>query len=194
MEDVAFTTFDTWGVGRKGVDDGVLLLIAPDEHDVRIETGKGVGDRLTDLEASRILRESVGPLLKQERFREAILAGLARIEAALDAPPRATVPVAPAPAAAETSFWWSLVVGMFSLSLVIALFLLRRGDRRAGRRAFGYDPSSAYGASQSAIDASSHASFHHVDVGGGGGFTGGGGGGDFGGGASGGGGGASHHY
>src|SRR5262245_41671771 len=55
VDDVAYRTFNTWGVGRKGFDDGVLLVIAPNERKVRIETGKGIGDRLTDLAASRII-------------------------------------------------------------------------------------------------------------------------------------------
>jgi uncharacterized protein len=83
VDDVAYTTANAWGVGKKGTDDGVLLVIAPNDRKMRIETGKGVGDRLTDLESSHILRDDVGPLLKANRFREAVLAGVRRIEAAL---------------------------------------------------------------------------------------------------------------
>jgi uncharacterized protein len=43
IEDVAFTTFNTWKVGAAKEDDGVLLVIAPKERKTRIETGKGVG-------------------------------------------------------------------------------------------------------------------------------------------------------
>lgn len=89
IEDVAYGAFNTWGIGKKGADNGVLLVIAPNERRTRIETGKGIGDKLTDLESSRILRERTGPLLKQERFRDAVDATLEAIEAALDgrAPP-----------------------------------------------------------------------------------------------------------
>lgn len=84
IEDVAYDTFNAWGIGKKGLDNGVLLVLAPTERKTRIETGKGIGDRLTDIDCGIILRERVGPLLKEDRFREAIDAALDAIEAALD--------------------------------------------------------------------------------------------------------------
>ena len=85
IEDVAYGTFNTWHIGKKDLDNGVLLVIAPNERKTRIETGKGVGDRLTDIECAMILRERVGPLLREDRFREAI-------EAALDGAPTPGLP------------------------------------------------------------------------------------------------------
>ena len=61
IEDVAYDTFNTWGVGEKGKDDGVLLVVAPHDRKIRIETGKGVGGALPDLAVSRINREIIGP-------------------------------------------------------------------------------------------------------------------------------------
>lgn len=86
IEDLAYEAFNTWGIGQKGKDNGVLIVIAPTERKVRIETGKGVGDRLTDLESSHILRQQVTPRLKEGKIRAAIEAGEAAIEAALDEP------------------------------------------------------------------------------------------------------------
>lgn len=94
IEDVAYDAFNQWGVGKKGKDNGVLLVIAPAEHRMRIETGKGVGDRLTDIESSHILRDRVGPLLKQERYSDAASAGTQAIEAALDGRPAPPLPSA----------------------------------------------------------------------------------------------------
>lgn len=84
IEDVAYETFNTWGIGKKGLDNGVLLVIAPNERKIRIETGKGVGDRLTDIHCAMILDERVGPLLRIERYRDAIEAAIEAIEALLD--------------------------------------------------------------------------------------------------------------
>ncbi|MBX3228611.1 MAG: TPM domain-containing protein [Labilithrix sp.] len=99
IEDVAYRTFNTWGIGKKGKDNGVLLAIAPNERKTRIETGKGVGHLLTDVECGRILRERLGPYLKQDRFREGIEATLDAIEAVLDEralpPPPASLHAAP---------------------------------------------------------------------------------------------------
>lgn len=92
IEDVAYGTFNTWHIGKKDLDNGVLLVIAPNERKTRIETGKGVGDRLTDIECAMILRERVGPLLREDRFREAIEAALEAIEAALDGAPTPGLP------------------------------------------------------------------------------------------------------
>ena len=92
IEDVAYATFNAWGVGQKGKDNGVLLVIAPSERKTRIETGKCVGHLLTDIECARILRERVGPLLRQDRFKDAIVAALDAIEAALDERPPPAVP------------------------------------------------------------------------------------------------------
>src|SRR5262245_34495816 len=51
IDDVAYDTFNRWGIGQKETDNGVLLLIAPNERRVRIETGRGVGGALTDLQS-----------------------------------------------------------------------------------------------------------------------------------------------
>jgi uncharacterized membrane protein YgcG len=101
VEDVGYATFNAWKVGSKE-DNGVLLLIAPNERKVRIETGKGAGGALTDVESNRILREHVSANLKKEHFFEAIDEGTTEIERALerDAKPltdgAASCPVTPA--------------------------------------------------------------------------------------------------
>ena len=94
IEDVAYTTFNRWGIGKKGLDNGVLLVIAPAERRTRIETGKGVGDRLTDIDCAIILRERVGPPLKEDRFYEAIDAAIDAIAALLDGGPAPPLPAA----------------------------------------------------------------------------------------------------
>lgn len=83
IEDVAYTTFNTWKLGKKGRDNGVLLVIATADRKIRIETGKGVGGALTDLESGRIIREKIAPSLKQDRYAEGIEAGCDAIAAAL---------------------------------------------------------------------------------------------------------------
>lgn len=60
----------TWGIGRKGVNDGVLLIVAPNERKVRIEVGTGVENRLTDRWCGRIIRQVIVP-----RFEAGDMAG-----------------------------------------------------------------------------------------------------------------------
>jgi uncharacterized protein len=213
VDDVAYTTFNKWGVGKKGPDNGVLLVIAPNERKMRIETGKGVGDRLTDLESSHILRERVGPLLKQERFRDAILAGLVGIEDALDgaggvaastSTPKAPVKTPVKPVRKTTLgdislFSWCFLGGVFFIVVLFIRALIWGDRRRSSRSSYSsgsYSSGDSYspGSSSSSSDSSwSGGSSGGSDWGGGGSsggsdFGGGGGGSDFGGGSSGGGG------
>jgi len=75
IEDVGYQAGNAWGVGSGKGDDGVLLINAVAERKLRIETGKGVGGALTDVESSHINREIIGPLLKENRTSEAMNAG-----------------------------------------------------------------------------------------------------------------------
>jgi uncharacterized protein len=83
IEDVAYGTFNTWKLGKKGADNGVLLVIAVAEHRVRIETGKGVEGELTDLQTQDIIQHQIGPALKDGRFYDGIRAGTDAIAAAV---------------------------------------------------------------------------------------------------------------
>jgi len=57
IEQYAQRVFDQWKIGRKGVDDGVLLLIAKDDHRVRIQPGYGLEGVIPDITANRIIQE-----------------------------------------------------------------------------------------------------------------------------------------
>src|SRR5206468_7318521 len=59
--DYANRLFRSWGIGRRGFDDGVLLLVCPDERKSRIETGYGVEHKLTDAQSGRILKDELRP-------------------------------------------------------------------------------------------------------------------------------------
>ncbi|RYD49663.1 MAG: TPM domain-containing protein [Sphingomonadales bacterium] len=63
-----------WGVGRKDVNDGVLLIVAPVERKVRIEVGYGLEKALRDEEAAAILKDAVLPRFKERNMADGILA------------------------------------------------------------------------------------------------------------------------
>lgn len=67
---------EAWKLGRKGVDDGVLLLIAKDDHKLRIEVGYGLEGALNDATAKRIVSEVISPHFKGQDFYGGIDAGL----------------------------------------------------------------------------------------------------------------------
>src|SRR5690606_30005802 len=61
VESYARRVFDTWKLGREGVDDGILLLAAKDDRRLRIEVGYGLEGTVPDLLAGRIIREQITP-------------------------------------------------------------------------------------------------------------------------------------
>lgn len=65
----------TWGIGRKCFNDGVLLIVAPNERKVRIEVGYGLEKALRDEEAGQIIRNDILPHFKDGKFAEGITAG-----------------------------------------------------------------------------------------------------------------------
>ena len=75
---------DVWKLGRKGVDDGVLLLIAKDDHKLRIEVGYGLEGALNDATAKRIVSEIIAPYFKRNEFYPGINAGLDAIVKIID--------------------------------------------------------------------------------------------------------------
>jgi uncharacterized membrane protein YgcG len=84
IEDVANTTFKAWGIGKKGLDNGVLMVISVAERKSRIETGKGVEGELTDLQCNDILRHKLAPHLKRGDFYGGISASLNAISKLMD--------------------------------------------------------------------------------------------------------------
>jgi uncharacterized protein len=75
IEDVGYAAGNAWGAGSKEGDDGVILIGTVTDRHLRIETGKGVGGALTDIQSSQINREVVGPLMKQGLYYEAMNRG-----------------------------------------------------------------------------------------------------------------------
>jgi len=75
IEDYGLTLGNHWGIGRKGVNDGVLLLVAPGERKVRIEVGYGLEKALTNAEAGRIISADILPRFKAGQMAQGIAAG-----------------------------------------------------------------------------------------------------------------------
>lgn len=74
--------FNVWGVGVKGKDNGVLLLIARAERQMGIEIGYGMEDKLTDLQAKWIIEEILKPKFINGEFDVGIINAVAEIRAA----------------------------------------------------------------------------------------------------------------
>ena len=76
IPEYALRVVESWKLGRKGVDDGVLLLIAKEDRKLRIEVGYGLEGALNDATAKRIISETISPRFKQGDFYGGIDSGL----------------------------------------------------------------------------------------------------------------------
>lgn len=79
IEQYSIRVAEQWRLGRKGTDDAALLVIAKDDHTVRIEVGYGIEGVLTDAVSSRIIREDIIPRFRDGEFYEGIDAATDRI-------------------------------------------------------------------------------------------------------------------
>ncbi|MBN8734772.1 MAG: YgcG family protein [Xanthomonadales bacterium] len=68
IADYSTRVFDQWKLGRKNVDDGVLVVVAKDDHRAMIETGYGLEGAIPDAAASRIIREYMSPKFRVGDF------------------------------------------------------------------------------------------------------------------------------
>ncbi|MBC6610300.1 TPM domain-containing protein [Hymenobacter sp. BT507] len=177
--------YESWGIGRKGKDNGILVLVAEQEHRARIQTGYGLEGAVPDALAKRIISNTIVPAFKQERYYEGLntatdeLIALAKGEYKADPKDQRRNRDS---SGSGFPFW------LIILALVLFWFLSRRGGGggggRGGRRSRGFGgmfiPPVIFG---------DFSGGRGTFGGGGGGFGGGGGGfGGFGGGSSGGGG------
>jgi uncharacterized protein len=84
IEDFATRALRKWGVGRKGVEDGLILFIFSDDHHMRIEVGYGFEERVPDVIASRIINDTITPRLKAGERDAALTEGVTAILAAIE--------------------------------------------------------------------------------------------------------------
>jgi uncharacterized protein len=75
IEDFGVGLGRTWGIGHRTRNDGVLLIVAPNERKVRIEVGYGLERRITDPFAARVIREQITPRLRLGDHPGGIIAG-----------------------------------------------------------------------------------------------------------------------
>lgn len=87
IEDYGYQLGRHWGIGVKGRDNGVLLIVAPAERKVRIEVGYGLEGRLTDAESNRIIQTAILPRFRSGNMPAGIVAGARAIVSVLEGAP-----------------------------------------------------------------------------------------------------------
>lgn len=76
IEDYSIRLAEAWKIGQKGTDNGVILLIAPAEHKVRIEVGRGLEGILTDTMSGLIIRNAITPAFRRGDIDGGVEAGV----------------------------------------------------------------------------------------------------------------------
>jgi uncharacterized protein len=87
IEQYGIRVADSWKLGRKGVDDGAILIVAKDDRRVRIEVGYGLEGALPDAIASRIIAETITPHFKVGDYDGGVEAGIDQMMSVVNGEP-----------------------------------------------------------------------------------------------------------
>ena len=115
IEQYARRVLDEWKLGRKGIDDGALLLIAKDDRALRIETQYGLEGVIPDAIAKRIIAEDITPLFKRGDYYGGIEVGVLRMSRLVQGEPL--------PPPREKSLSWASAQDFFP-ALLFGIFVL----------------------------------------------------------------------
>ena len=86
IEGYSMRVAEAWALGEKGKDKGALLLIAVNDHRVRIEVGYGLEEKLTDYQSGRIIRERITPHFRNNDYDSGVTAGVKAMASVINAP------------------------------------------------------------------------------------------------------------
>jgi uncharacterized protein len=141
VEDVANTMFRSWGVGQKGSNEGILLLLSIADRRSRLEVGYGLEPIITDGDAGEILR-AMRPYLRESRYGPALVEAAREIgtriaqarNVALQPPAQ---PQRPREHVRERGIPVGLIIGGIVLFALLSGITGGRGGRRRNRGGFG---------------------------------------------------------
>jgi len=136
VEPYAVRVFEAWKLGKKGKDNGVLLLAVPKERKLRIEVGYGLEGVLTDAVTSRIIRNVIAPQFKAGNFDQGMDAGVAALIGQLEGKGADALPAAapttksavaavpkPSMSLGQRILFGVFIFGIIGLFTVIGLFV-----------------------------------------------------------------------
>ncbi|OYU16541.1 MAG: methanol dehydrogenase [Alphaproteobacteria bacterium PA4] len=126
-----------WGIGQKGQNNGVLLIVAPNERKVRIEVGYGLEGTLTDAVTSQIIRRDIVPRFKAGDMAGGVTAGADALVALLQLPPEEQAKLAVSAAQQQRGGGGdkpNVLAALFWVAIILLwmFFAVARGKR--GRR------------------------------------------------------------
>lgn len=132
IEDYGYQLGRAWGIGQKGEDNGVVLIVAPNDRQVRLEVGYGLEPVFTDTLAFLILQEKVLPRFRAGEMEQGVVEGARAAIAQLSLPDdeaRARVAAAQAQPA-QSDAGGGFPVFIFIIFIFLVLSMLGGGRRR----------------------------------------------------------------
>ncbi|MGN6819060.1 MAG: TPM domain-containing protein [Sphingomonas sp.] len=140
IDDYGFRLGRAWGIGQKDANNGIILIVAPKEHQVEIEVGYGLEPIMTDTLSKLIIDEQILPKFRAGDMPGGIVAGAQAIAEQMKAPPeaaearvKAAAVEAPQRASASSSssdgfvaIFWIVII----LFIVLPIVFRRAGGRR----------------------------------------------------------------
>jgi uncharacterized protein len=181
IEEYGYELGRYWGIGQKGKNNGALLIVAPNEHKVRIEVGYGLEGQLTDAKGRAIIDNYILPSFKRGDFNFGVLAGATEMVRALGGNPPdegepTTMPVAsnsgpagfgslfhPPDRKASIALWLFFLIPLIGTALLISAVVGSDNNSQWGSDSDHWDSGGGFGGGGTSSG------------GGGGGYSGGGG-------------------
>ena len=117
IEQYSLRVVEKWKLGRRKIDDGVLLLVAKDDRRLRFEVGYGLEGAINDLTAKRIITEVITPYFAQNQYFEGIDAGIDRLMKVIDGEPL------PAPKERVETTSGDDMDGIYLIAFMLSIFL-----------------------------------------------------------------------
>jgi uncharacterized protein len=143
IEDFGYQLGRTWQLGQKGQDNGVVLIVAPNERKVRIEVGRGLEPQLTDVMSKLIIENAILPAFRRGDFAAGIKAGVRDIRDVLLGDAEAVKARARSAVKRDAGSGFSPALIMLIFFIVLALLVIQAQARqtahptRVGRRLLG---------------------------------------------------------
>ena len=125
VEDFSIRVAEAWKIGSKGADNGLLFVVATNDHQMRLEVGGGLEGKLPDVLADHIVEGILRPAFRQGRFGPGLLAGAQQALSILEVGPR-TLPPEGQPQGNPDSQLFRML-GLLALIVLLVFFRILRG-------------------------------------------------------------------
>jgi uncharacterized protein len=123
---------DLWQVGRKGTDDGVILIVAKDDRKLRLEVGYGLEGAIPDAVAKRVIAETITPYFKEGDYAGGLDAGVVQLMKLIEGEALSAPSESPSEGLGEGAFMFILIGGLAAGFVLSAMMGRVMGGMLAG--------------------------------------------------------------